>query len=218
MIFGEEEEIKQLKRRLQSAGCDADSVRKWAKQLQTVKKQLPGTWGQYQICHANLRTLEAYMKKLQGMLSGRRTWDRETLKTIQTMYRDLKKRSTSCDNEFVVSREDHEFHLVYDTICRLMDRFNGADDGRILLLSEVENILAMIRERLDREMPGAAELAYFYLNHKDEELVELPPERRLEKINTVYEEELLKPIERQTAAGAMTREELEQVIADAVGV
>jgi hypothetical protein len=218
MLFGEDEAIRQLKRKLQAHGCDAESVKKWGKQLLTVKRQLPGTWGQYQTSLANLRTIEVYMKKLQVRLSERKVWDRDTLKDIQATYRNMKKMSTSFDNEFVVSREDHEFHLIYDTICRLMDKFDGADDTRILLLSEVENILALIREKLDREMPDAVALSYFYLNHKDDELVSLPPESRLERITEVYENEFLKDVRMQTASGSMTSDELHQAIADAVGV
>jgi hypothetical protein len=217
MIFGEDEAVKLLKKKLKTAGCDMDNVKKWSRQLQAVKKQSQVTQKQYLASLENLETVENYMKELQELLTGSKSWDKEQLKELQFVNRELKKMRTSCDHEFVVSREDREFHLIYDTICRMIGGFDGADNERILLLSEVENLRALIKEKLEREKPEPIALAFFYLDHKDAELVNLPPERRLEKINEVYETEFLQSIRGQTASAGMSEDELVQVIHEVVG-
>jgi hypothetical protein len=217
MIFGEEEAVKLFKKRLKTAGCEMDDVKKWTRELLAVKRQSQVTKKNYLMSYENLQTVESYMKTLQELLTGPKNWDRERLRELQFLYRELRKLRASYDHEFVVSKEDKEFHLIYDTICRMMNEFDGADDKRILLLSEVENLRALIREKLERDKPEPIALSYFYLRHKDDELINLPPESRLEKINEIYKNEFLKAIQAQTETAGMTGEELMQVIREVVG-
>jgi hypothetical protein len=217
MIFGEDEAVKLLKKKLKAAGCEMDEVKKWTRQLLAVKKQSQVTQKQYLTALENLETVENYMKELQELFTGKKTWSREQLKELQFMNRELKKLRTSCDHEFVVSREDKEFHLIYDTICRMLGGFKGADNERILLLSEIENLRALIKEKLERQKPQPIALAFFYLNHKDAELVNLPPEKRLAKINAIYDDEFLQSMRGKTASAGISEEELAQVIDEVVG-
>lgn len=198
-MFGEDEEIKQLKSRLQQAGRDSDITKRWVKQLMGIKRQLPQVQKKYTDALENLMVVSEYVSELKEQLSGRKIWDKSSLRDLQDISKELKRIGNSYDNEFVVSREDREFHLIYDTIRRLLDKFGGADDERILLLSEVENLSALIKEKLEREKPDPVSLTFFYMDHRDEELVNLPPEVRLQKLTQVAEEEFYQPMYMQAA-------------------
>ena len=121
----------------------------------------------------------------------------------------MKKRKNTYIHEFLVSKEDKDFHLTYETMIKLIDQFDGSGDHAIILQSETENLLAMIKEDLEKEIPDMLALTYFYIVGSDRELVDLPPKERLEKIKRVYEMEFIRPMERQlTIAKDMTAEQL----------
>ena len=49
------------------------------------------------------------------------------------------------DHEFLVNKEDQEFHSTYDTILRLGMKALNASDQKLLLQSEIENLLALLK-------------------------------------------------------------------------
>lgn len=198
-MFGEDEEVRKLKRDLQSAGCDMDVVKRWQKQLDGIKKHCPSIYGGYCTAREKLLLVETYMKQMEQLLLEKRTWTKDEMRRISDIRRELKRLANTFDNELLVSREDKEFHLTYETILKLADKYDGTDDARILLKSEIENLLALVREDLEKERPDAAVLTFFYLEHRDTELVDLPPAGRMDHILAVYEKEFLRPILRQTA-------------------
>lgn len=198
-MFGEDEEIRQLKKRLSVAGADMDIVKKWVKQLMSVKKQLPGVWGKYIECYEILKELACMMEAIKKMLCENKIWTKAEIRDLQEYAKEMKKIGTSYTHEFVVDKEDKEFNLIYVTIRRLVDKFDGTEENRILLLSEVENLEALIKEKLEREQPDSIALTVFYQTHKEEELESIPPEARLERILEVAEIEFYRPIYMQTA-------------------
>jgi hypothetical protein len=193
-MFGEDEEVKGLKRQMQTAGCDMSVVKKWQKQLDWIRKQKPSVYGEYRSARENLTRVDTAVRRMEQMLTEQEFWTKERMREIAELRKELKKLSNSFHNEFLVSRDDKDFHLTYGSILRLADEFDGTNDNRILLLSEVENLLAPLAENLEKEQPDPVELTYFYFNHKDAELGELPAAGKLVRIAAVYEEEFLQPL------------------------
>mgnify|MGYP000787048453 CR=1 FL=1 len=98
------------------------------------------------------------------------------------------------DHEFLVSKEDQEFHSTYDTILRLGMKALNASDQKLLLQSEIENLLALLKENLEKEEPKIEALTFYYQLGSDQELAQLPPAEKLEKITYFYEHEFRQPI------------------------
>ena len=74
---------------------------------------------------------------------------------------------------------------------------------RLILQSEVENLMAITKEALGKEWPEFRELAYFYLNHTDRELLELPHADKVCFVKKLYAEEFYNPMKQvvETALG-----------------
>jgi hypothetical protein len=210
-MFGEDEEVRELKRQMQAAGCDMSVVKKWQKQLDWIRKQKPAVYGEYRTARENLIRVDTAVKRMEQLLTEQEFWTKERLREIAELRKELKKLSNSFHNEFLVSREDKDFHMTYSSILRLAGQFDGTNDDRILLLSEVENLLAPLAENLEKEQPDPAVLTYFYLNHKDVELSNLPASGKLVHLSTVYEEEFLQPLLGESEThNVMSEEELLQ--------
>lgn len=208
-MFGEDRRIRELKRRLSQAGCDMEVVKNWQRQLERMQKQYPVQCQQFDNARKSLLEVEAYAKNIEALLVRRDAWTPDKKRELFSIQKELKKRKNTYIHEFLVSKEDKDFHLTYETMIKLIDQFDGSGDHAIILQSETENLLAMIKEDLEKEIPDMLALTYFYIVGSDRELVDLPPKERLEKIKRVYEMEFIRPMERQLAiAKDMTEEQL----------
>ena len=208
-MFGEDRRIRELKRRLSQAGCDMEVVKNWQRQLERMQKQYPVQCQQFDNARKSLLEVEAYAKNIEALLVRRDAWTPDKKRELFSIQKELKKRKNAYIHEFLVSKEDKDFHLTYETMIKLIDQFDGSGDHAIILQSETENLLAMIKEDLEKEIPDMLALTYFYIVGSDRELVDLPPKERLEKIKRVYEMEFIRPMERQLAiAKDMTEEQL----------
>ena len=208
-MFGEDRRIRELKKRLSQAGCDMEVVKNWQRQLERMQKQYPVQCQQFDNARKSLLEVEAYAKNIEALLVRRDAWTPDKKRELFSIQKELKKRKNTYIHEFLVSKEDKDFHLTYETIVKLIDQFDGSGDHAIILQSETENLLAMIKEDLEKEIPDMLALTYFYIVGSDRELVDLPPKERLEKIKRVYEMEFIRPMERQlTIAKDMTEEQL----------
>ena len=208
-MFGEDRRIRELKRRLSQAGCDMEVVKNWQRQLERMQKQYPVQCQQFDNARKSLLEVEAYAKNIEALLVRRDAWTPDKKRELFSIQKELKKRKNTYIHEFLVSKEDKDFHLTYETMIKLIDQFDGSGDHAIILQSETENLLAMIKEDLEKEIPDMLALTYFYIVGSDRELVDLPPKERLEKIKRVYEMEFIRPMERQlTIAKDMTAEQL----------
>ena len=208
-MFGEDRRIRELKRRLSQAGCDMEVVKNWQRQLERMQKQYPVQCQQFDNARKSLLEVEAYAKNIEALLVRRDAWTPDKKRELFSIQKELKKRKNTYIHEFLVSKEDKDFHLTYETMIKLMDQFDGSPDRTIILQSETENLIAMIKEDLEKEIPDMLALTYFYIVGSDRELVDLPPKERLEKIKRVYEMKFIRPMERQlTIATDMTEEQL----------
>ncbi len=195
-MFGEDPRIKELKRKLQAAGCDMSVVKTWQKQLDRITKMYPVAKNQYQSARQNLDCAKEAFSRMEDMLMLDFAWSQAAAKEMAMLRKELRHYKDAMDHEFLVSGEDQEFHSTFQTIIKLMDGYDGKN--RVILKSEVENIRHMADEILERPMPGLIALSYFYVNHDDSELVDIPPKQRLALIEQGVEEEFWKPILEET--------------------
>jgi hypothetical protein len=210
-MFGEDEAVRNFKRQMKTAGCDMTVVKTWQKQLKWIRKQKKSIYGGYTVARESLVRVDTIVRRMEQMLTEKGFWTKERMREIKSLRKELKKLSDSFHNEFLVSKDDKDFHLTYQSILRLADSFDGKNDNRILLLSEVENLLGRLAENLEKEQPDPVRLTYFYCKHTDAELSELPAQGKLVRITNVYEEEFLQPLlDESETHQVMSEEEFQQ--------
>lgn len=210
---------------LQNAGADMTAVRHWFKKLERVKKSVSAVGGRYRIATDALRKTEELVMHMDELLvsdsialDGRRKQGNAdeirvtgNIREMNALSRELKKLRNRFDHTFVVAAEDEEFHLIYDTVIRLSASYKGTDVEQLLLQSEAENLLDLMREHLQREQPDIFALCYFYLEKDDKLLKELPPQERVAKVNRICRREFMEAMEQ------MLREYLKMSETDAAG-
>lgn len=216
-MFGEDSEMKELKKKIQLAGGDMTVVKTWQKQLDRITKLYPMTRNRYLSARQNLDCAAEAFSYIEEMLVNGTMWNRNLRKEFLQMRKEIKHYKDCMDHEFVVSREDREFHSTFDTILRLMDRYDGADTERVILKSEVENIISMTAEILERPMPGLIALSFFYVDHDDSELVDIPPNSRLQLIGDNVEAEFWTPMIAECMKAQVSREQLLEIVKQVIG-
>lgn len=215
-MFGEDPQVKELKKELQNAGCDMSVVKSWQKQLDRISKLYPMTKNRYQSARQNLDCAQEAFTRMETMLMQDFAWSDAATKEFAMLRKEIKHYKDCMDHEFLVSGEDHEFHSTFNTILKLMDGYDGKN--RVILKSEVENIRSMSAEILERPMPGLIALSYFYVNHDDSELVDIPPKERLKLIESGIEEEFWRPILAQGMIAGVNADRILNLVKSVVNV
>lgn len=190
-MFGKRDETDRLKDALAATGADMSRFRSWQKLYDKRNRQMESVRTRYEQarqCAEQAMTDAGRMEEL--LTSGVQT----DPKAISLLLKDLKRLQNRFDHEFLVSRQDQELHSTYDAILRFGTESVEDPSKRLIFQSEIENLMVLLGENLEKEAVDTGKLSFFYLNHTDEELTELPPARRLELVNQVYEEEFLVPI------------------------
>ena len=195
MLFGEDS-LKGLKKELKTAGADMSFVKKWQKSFDKVKKTSVQIEHQYNQAKTELEQVHTLLKKMEQTLIGMKTDVANAFckSTLNECAKELKKYQGRFDQEFLIGKEDKEFHLTYQTLLTLCTKgFKEAKDV-LILQSEVENILAVAEEALAKEWPSFRAMAYFYLDRTDKEVADLPHTDKVNKVNRIYEMEFLAPM------------------------
>ena len=65
---------------------------------------------------------------------------------------------------------------------------------KLILQSEVENLLAVTKEALEKEWPTFRAMAYFYIERTDKEIIEMPHAEKVSTVQRIYEDEFVKPM------------------------
>lgn len=216
-MFGEDAQMRELKKKIQYAGGDMGVVKAWQRQLDRIAKLYPMTKSRYQSARQNLSCAAEAFSYIENMLMEGSSWNRDVKKQFDQMRREIKHYKDCMDHEFLVSREDREFHSTFDAILRLMDRYDGGDGDRVILKSEVENIISMTAEILERPMPGLIALSFFYVDHDDSELVDIPPASRLQLIEENVEQNFWIPMLRLCAEVDFSQQQLLELVRRVVG-
>lgn len=196
MFFGEDS-LRGLKKELKTAGADMSFVKGWQKSYDKVKKGCVQWESQYVQAKQELQKVHTQLKEMeQTLISIKSDFENVELKSaLGDFQKELKKYQGHFNQEFLISKEDKEFHLTYDTILSLCA--NGVKEQKdvLILQSEVENILAVTEEALEKEWPSFRAMAYFYINRTDSEIFDLPHSDKVAEVNRIYENEFLKPMQ-----------------------
>lgn len=189
-MFGFDDSLKTLKRELKEAGADVTPIRDWQKNYDKVRKQTPVLEGQYQTARKELELVLAVLKQLEQYLIAGNV-DRSGL---ENYTRELKKYQGHFNLEFLISKEDTDFQSTYDSILKLSNKGIHSQSEALILQSEVENLLAVTVEALDKEWPDFRAMAFFYIERTDRELFDLPHADKVAKVLRIYDNEFIKPM------------------------
>mgnify|MGYP003295804596 CR=1 FL=1 len=122
----------------------------------------------------------------------------EVKKKLISFAKDMKKYKSSFVYEFLIGKEDQEFHLIYDTILSFIGTLCQKEQAEIrdllILQSEVENLMAMTEEALEKVWPDFRAMAYFYIEGTDEELLQLPHADKITFVEKMYADEFYCPM------------------------
>lgn len=190
-MFGKKDDTDRLKEALTATGCDMNRFRSWQKLYEKRNRQLESVGIRYEQARQCGEQAMTDAGRIEELLTGNAEPDE---KAITLLLKDLKRLERRFDHEFLVSKEDQELHSTYETILRLGAGAVQDPSRRLIFQSEVENLMVLLGENLEKEAVDAEKLSFFYLNHTDEELTVLPPAERLALVNRTYEEEFLQPI------------------------
>lgn len=195
MLFGEDS-LKNLKRELKNAGADMSFVKGWQKNFDKVKKASVQMEVRYTQAKKELMQVHAILKKMEKTLIVMKSdiANPSHKGMISECIRELKKYQGHFNHEFLISKEDKEFHLTYETLLSLCAKGFHEKKDVLILQSEVENILALAEEALEKEWPSFRAMAYFYLDRTDKELFDLPHSDKVVEVNRIYENEFLTPM------------------------
>lgn len=190
-MFGRNDFVENVKSALAAVDCDMGAFRSWQKMYDKLKKKKSEQEDRYRRCREQTKRVQEDAQLMEHMLTTAQSVDG---KEFGRLLKDLRQMQNSFDHEFLVSKEDQEFHSTYDTILRLGTKALNAPDQKLLLQSEIENLLALLKENLEKEEPEIEALTFYYQLGSDQELVQLPPTEKLEKITYFYEREFRQPI------------------------
>lgn len=195
MLFGEDS-LKILKKELKNAGADMSFVKGWQKSFDKVKKGSVQIEVQYTQVKRELEQVYTILKRMeQTLITMKSNLEDPSYKGILSdSTRELKKYLGHFNHEFLISKEDKEFHLTYQTILSLCAKGFKEPKDVLIMQSEVENILAVTEEALEKEWPSFRAMAYFYLNRTDKEIFDLPHLDKVSEVNRIYEIEFLAPM------------------------
>lgn len=115
-------------------------------------------------------------------------------KELAALAKELKKYQTVFDHEFLISKADTDFHTTYATLLGLCEKNSTEEGERLILQSEVENLLALTKEALVKELPDYHAMAFYYIERSDREISDLPHSDKVAKVRRVYENEFLQPM------------------------
>ena len=160
-MFGRDD-LKEIREALQICGCDMNAFKRWQRKYEKLVKQMPSVREQYE--NALRTTQEVYViaQELERLIVQNQIRERENMKDFSALLKDLKKVQNSFDHEFIISREDREFHSTYESILRLGTKALEDVQQKLILQSEIENLLALLKENLEKEEPRLEALCFFY--------------------------------------------------------
>ena len=191
-----QQEAKELSKELVSRGMDKRTAKKYMEILEDL------------VFTAVLQR-DAYIESKKRMATGRSVIE-ELLADITTkepakMRSELEKLAvnlTDIFHECTIRKDDLDFASTYDYIKRAAKEYESSQ--RIMLQSELENLLHMVVEVEEWEEPDFCALALFCKNGPREDLADIENSQRNEMLLNYYEEQFWEAFERELAMVNMT--------------
>lgn len=201
-----DDSLKGLKKELKAADADLSFVKIWQKSYDKVKKQATIIGGQYAKAKSDLEAVWNCLNRMEKALiaANESFTEADFKKEISLLSKELKKYQGGFNLEFLISKEDKDFHLIYDTILSLCAKITSEKKTLLILQSEVENLMAIAKEALEKNWPDFKEMAYFYLEHTDEEIAKLPHQEKVEVVRRAYQNEFYNPMKQIVEAALGT--------------
>ena len=186
-MFGFEDSLKELKKELKAVGADRTYVKEWQKSFDKVRKQSAVLKTQYTQAKLDLESVYQSLKTMEKKLIAGET-------DLSAEVKGLKAYKTSFNQEFLIGKEDKEFHLTFQTILSLGEKKISAQKDALILQSEIENLLAVTKEALEKEWPEFRAMAYFYIERTDRDIIDMPHTEKVGYVQRIYEDEFVKPM------------------------
>lgn len=208
-----DDSLKGLKKELKAAGADMSYVKDWQKSYDKVKKQSPVLEGQYIKAKTELEAVMDILKGMEQLLISCKDGMglAELKKGLSNYVKDMKKYQNSFHCEFLIGKEDKDFHLTYSAIISLCEKDVKEKKELLILQSEVENLMAIAKEALEKNWPDFREMAYYYIGHTDREIFELPHQDKVQMVKKMYENEFYNPM-KQVIGAALGEERANKVM------
>lgn len=174
-------------------------ARSWLKFYAKVKKKVPVVTNHYHLVRNEAGKLLADARELEQLLIGAMMRTEEQLNEeekhqISDIIEDMKKIRPHLDSNFLIGKEDQEIHATIEGLIQMQTDLLSGKTDILIAQSEVENLMEMLYEGIEKEKPDLFELSSFYVQHTDHELAELPHRKQLERIHELYLEEFADPI------------------------
>lgn len=192
-----EEIWKKMKPIMQKAGCDMVRVRNLQKAYDRTQKQLPAVAARYRAAREAAMQVQALAGDLEQLLLAADIEDKAWGKQVTEIGKKFKKLRGVFEHEFLISAADKEFYLTYDALVRLAGQLNMQLPDLLIMRSENENLLDLLKENLERPQPDLWELSFFYVSQTDKELADLPPMERIQLLKNKKREQFIMPLGQQ---------------------
>lgn len=206
MLLGLVDDEKKFKDAMNAAGADMAKVKAWLKVFSKTRKNAFNTAGRYYSVKERLQTLLQSLKGLEHMLIEAKGLSLDKAKVAQ-YSKEFKKMQGGFNDEFLISKEDKDFQTTLESVVKLTAGYKEGADC-LIMQSEVENLIYLTQEGLDREKPDMFALAYFYLERSNKDLEELNFQQKVNKVSEIFETEFIEQIRSELIAGVKMAEAL----------
>lgn len=196
-MVGIDEESKRIRTAMLSCGGNASIIKPWIKKLDKIKKNSVSVASKYYKLRDDLtRTLDE-LEELEDLMIGYKELTPGEKKRFLEIMKDFKSLKGKADNDFLISKADTDFHTTLESILALGPKYVDNNENGIILHSEIENMIEVTKEGLDREKPDMFALTYYYMDHTDADLAELTFADKVIEINRVFNQDFVSQIEEQ---------------------
>lgn len=208
-----DDSLKGLKKELKTADADMSFIKGWQKNYDKVKKQYPVMESQYIKAKEDLEAVMVCLKGMEQLLIlAKDAADFAGMKgNLSNFVQKLKSYKNAFNCEFLIGKEDKEFHLTFSAILSLCENDVREKRERLILQSEVENLMAITKEALEKSWPDFRAMAYFYLERTDREIFDLPHTDKVAEVSRIYEVEFLAPM-REVLTKCLGEERAKQIM------
>ena len=189
MFLGFDDSLKFLKKELKDAGVDVSFLRQWQKAYDRVKQQAPVLKTQYLTAKQDLERVQRLLQDMEKRL----IYGATEKEAMMAFSKEMKKYQGRFNQEFLIGKADVDFHSTHTSIVKQCEKDMMVKGNALILQSEIENLLAVTKEALEKTWPDFRAMAFFYLEREDKDISELPHQDKVSKVQKIYEEEFLSP-------------------------